>query len=55
MRLFYEHRIYDYETKEKAEKHIACMRAKGWIVKYQYAEPLELEYRWTVEYHRGAV
>lgn len=55
MRLFYEHRIYDYKTREEANKHITRMQANGWTVKDQYAEPLELEYRWTVEYHRGAV
>lgn len=55
MRLFYETKMYDYESKESAEKHIETMRKKGWTVKEQYAEPLELEYRWTVVYHRSAV
>lgn len=36
-RLFYESRLYDYSTKEEAQKHIDEMRKKGWYAKLQDA------------------
>ena len=54
MKLFYETKMYDYETKQKAQKHIETMKKKGWRVKEQYEQD-ETDYKWTVVYHRGAV
>lgn len=32
-RIFFQTRMYDYTTKEEAEKHIETMWNKGWSVK----------------------
>ena len=56
-KLMYEYRIYDYTSKEEAEKHMEEMRASGWLVKESY-QALNSKYdkssyyKWTVEYHR---
>lgn len=54
MRLFYESKLYDYESRAKAERHIQTMRKHGWSVKEQY-EQSDGPYKWTVVFHRGAV
>ena len=33
MRLFYQLKVYDYDTKQEAEEHIKEMTADGWNVK----------------------
>ena len=33
MRLFYQLKVYDYETKQEAERHMKEMMEDGWKVK----------------------
>ena len=35
MRLFYQLKVYDYETKQEAERHMKEMMEDGWKVKKQ--------------------
>lgn len=42
--------MYDYATKAEAERDIPKMKAKGWRVKDQYEQLLDIEYTYTVEY-----
>lgn len=35
MRLFYQIKVYDYDTKQEAEEHMKEMTADGWNVKKQ--------------------
>ena len=44
----YTLKMYDYSTKEEAEKDIPKMREKGYTVKNQY----QAENTYVVEYHK---
>lgn len=35
MRLFYQIKVYDYDTQQEAEEHMKEMTANGWNVKKQ--------------------
>ena len=35
MRLFYQIKVYDYDTKQEAEEHMKEMTVEGWNVKKQ--------------------
>lgn len=50
-RIFYAEKLYDYTSKNDADKHIVKMRQNGWFVKEQY-EQNDGPYKWTVVYQK---
>ena len=51
-RVFYESKLFDYTTKEEAEKHIEEMKNKGWAVKTSLYENGQDTFPYSVEYHK---
>lgn len=51
-RIFYETRLYDYTTKEEAEKHIEEMKSKGWVVKQDVYNNGQDGFEYSVEYQK---
>lgn len=51
-RLFYEMRVYDYQTEKEMEKHIEEMENKGWMLKEKAELPQDSYYKFTVYYQK---
>ena len=58
MRLFYQIKVYDYDTQQEAEEHMKEMTANGWNVKKQEDEELilflgeDFDNAYEVEYYK---
>lgn len=60
MRLFYQIKVYDYDTQQQAEEHMKEMTANGWNVKKQEDGELilflgeDFDNAYEVEYYKEA-
>ena len=60
MRLFYQLKVYDYETKQEAERHMKEMMEDGWKVKKQEDGELilflgeDFDSLYEIEYYKEA-
>lgn len=59
MKLFYQIKVYDYDTKQEAEEHMKEMIADGWNVKKQEGELIlflgeDFDNLYEVEYYKEA-
>ena len=56
MRLFYQIKVYDYDTKQEAEEHMKEMTVNGWNVKRQEVLFLgeDFDNAYEVEYYKEA-
>lgn len=60
MRLFYQIKVYDYDTQQEAEEHMKEMTANGWNVKKQEDGELilflgeDFDNAYEVEYYKEA-
>ena len=60
MRLFYQIKVYDYDTRQEAEEHMKEMTANGWHVKKQEDGELilflgdDFDNAYEVEYYKEA-
>ena len=59
MRLFYQLKVYDYKTRQEAERHMREMTEGGWKVKKQEGELIlflgeDFDNAYEVEYYKEA-